>query len=94
MVSGALAAGIRRDRHSSPQDAGPHPAGEQPLEGMHIVIGDAQAVAAEVDALGHIGVADQAHLDFVDEGVAATGTLAPTFTARIRSLRTHLPAKT
>ena len=61
---------------------------------MHIVIGDAQAVAAEVDALGHIGVADQAHLDFVDEGVAATGTLAPTFTARIRSLRTHLPAKT
>ena len=37
---------------------GPHPAGEQPLEGMHIVIGDAQGVAAEVDALGHIGVPD------------------------------------
>jgi hypothetical protein len=49
---------------------GPDPTGEQPLKGMHIVIGDAQAVAAEVDAFGHIGVADQADLDLVDEGVA------------------------
>ena len=40
------------------------------LEGMHIVIGVAEAVAAEVDTLSHIGGPDQAYLHVFDEGVA------------------------